>query len=50
MCKVTMYSSSVLWLQRICILAEYCGKSDYVFYQCTVGIVNMYSSSVLWVQ
>ena len=33
-----MYSSCVLWVQCICILAVYCGT------------VTMYSGSVLWVQ
>ena len=47
---VIMYSISVMWVQLICILAVYCGYSDYVFYQCNVGTVNMYSSCVLWIQ
>ena len=60
---VTMYSSRVLWVQRLCIEAVYCGYSDYVFelctvgtetmncscVLCTVGTVTMYSSCVLWV-
>ena len=58
-----MYSSCVLWVQRLCIEAVYCGYSDYVFelctvgtetmncscVLCTVGTVTMYSSCVLWV-
>ena len=47
---VNMYSSSVLWVQKLCILVVYCGYSDYVLLQCTVGTVNMYSSCVMWIQ
>ena len=45
-----MYSSCILLVQSLCILAVYYGYSDYVFQLFTVDRVTMYSSCVLWVQ
>ena len=44
---VIMYSSSVLGVQLLYILAVYWGCSYYVFYLCTGGVVTMYSICVL---
>ena len=47
---MAMYSSCVLGVQWLCILAVYWGYSGYVFQLCTRGTVAMYSSCVLGVQ
>ena len=45
-----MYSSCVLGVQWLCILAVYWGYSDYVFYRCNGSAVTMYFWCVLGVQ
>ena len=41
-----MYSSYVIGVQRLCILAVCCGYSGYVFKKYTVGTVAMYSNCI----
>ena len=47
---MTVYSSRILCVQLLCILAVYSGLSDYAFSLCTVGTVTMNCSCVLWVK
>ena len=44
---VTVYSSCVLVLQRLCVLGVYWWYSDCVFWLCTGGTVTVYFGCVL---